>query len=268
MSNMDFTPEELLVGSIEDVRDRLKQIDSQAESNVIDSVVVIVGDPQRAEVVRAEAAMTLGRCSNETCRTILKERLNHEDPVLRRLAATGLGEDRSVESLLWLIEMLADAVNKVRNVAERSLIKRLSQLGETGIDALLETLSHPDPLTRSPAARLLGQSQNERALVPLLEMLHAEEWLERMWAAKSLGDLGKQEAVDALTDRLHNDEKNRVRAASSEALGILRPENIQSLLKNVAENDEDEGVRKTAHEALLALSFEAEDSEVDPFAED
>ncbi len=265
---MNFTPDELLEGSIEDVRNRLKQIDADAADDLMENVVRIVVDPQRAEVVRAEAAMTLGRCSTEECRSRLKQFLCSEDPILRRLATAGLGEDRSESTILWLIEMLADDINKVRNVAERSLLKRLSHLGTAGIDALLETLAHSDPLTRSPAARLLGQSQNERALAPLLEMLQSDEWLERMWAAKSLGDLGKADAVEALTDRLHNDEKNRVRAASSEALGSLRPENIHELLKHAADNDEDEGVRKTAHEALLALSFEAEDSEVDPFADD
>ncbi|MDA7528022.1 HEAT repeat domain-containing protein, partial [bacterium] len=87
------------------------------------------------------------------------------------------------------------------------------------------------------------------------------------WAAKSLGDLGKAASIPVLTEKVKTDEKNRVRAAAADALGALRPEGIEELLKEIAENDEDEGVRKSAHEAVLSLGFDAEDAEFDPFAE-
>lgn len=265
---MSFSAEEILDGSIEDVRNRLKQVTATSSPEMIHKVMLIIHDSDRAEVVRAEAAMVIGRCSTVETRAKLKSLLASDDPLMRRLSVTGLGEETAGETINWLIQMLADPVNKVRNVAERSLMKRELQMSAVGIDPLLIMLKHPVALTRSPAARLLGLSQSERALAPLLEMLNSEEWLERMWAAKSLGDLGKQEAVPALTERVHSDEKNRVRASAAEALGALRPPGIAELLKKIAHDDEDEGVRKSAHEAVLALNFAAGDAEVDPFAED
>lgn len=267
IETLSFTADEILDGSIDDVVKRLKQVDSTFPDEIIVRVTSLISDQDRAEVVRAEAAMALGRCSTHDCRATLKSLLAHEVPTLRRLAVTGLGADNADESIQWLIQMLADPVNKVRNDAERSLMKREKQYAQVGIEALLVMLTHPVALTRSPAARLLGLSQDDRALQPLLEMLNSEEWLERMWAAKSLGDLGKDEAVLALKDKVKLDKKNRVRAAAADALGTLKPEGIEELLKEIAENDEDEGVRKSAHEAVLALGFDAEDAEFDPFAE-
>lgn len=259
---------DLLDGSIDEVRDRLKQFGSIHDENIVQTLVEITGDSDRAGVVREEAAMALGRSDSENCREKLNSMVESEDAVMRQMAAIGLGEDRADETIFWLIDLLTDAVNKVRNLAERSLLKRTSQMATVGVDALLELFTHPLPLTRSPAARLIGQTQDERGLAPLLIMLQSETWLERLWAAKGLGDLGKQDAVPALVDLLNNDEKNRVRAAAADALGVLRPENIVAILTDSSKSDEDEGVRKTAHEALLALEFETSDSDVDPFAED
>ncbi len=260
--------DDLLDGSIDEVRDRLKAFGSITDPDILQTLVEITGDPDRAGVVREEAAMTLGRSDSENCREQLQSMVTSEDPVIRQMAAIGLGEDRADETILWLIDLLTDTVNKVRNLAERSLLKRTSQMAKVGVAGLLDLFTHPLPLTRSPAARLIGQTQDERGLAPLLVMLESETWLERLWAAKGLGDLGIQDAVPALVEHLNNDEKNRVRAAAVDALGILRPENIVIILTESSKNDEDEGVRKTAHEVLLALEFETSDSDVDPFAED
>lgn len=89
-----------------------------------------------------------------------------------------------------------------------------------------------------------------------------------MWAAKGLGDLGKIEAAGPLAHAMQHDEKNRVRAASAEALGKLRPENVEQLLRSALETDEDGGVRKIAGEALYSLGFESPEYHPDdPFDE-
>ncbi|MBT5020945.1 MAG: HEAT repeat domain-containing protein, partial [Planctomicrobium sp.] len=218
---MSFQADEILDGSIDDVVKRLKQVDATYPDEILNRVTEIISDQDRAEVVRAEAAMALGRCSTSSCRSTLKSLLSNEIPTLRRLAVTGLGADQADETIHWLIQMLADPVNKVRNDAERALMKRERQMASIGVEALLAMLNHPVALTRSPAARLLGQSKDDRALQPLLKMIESEEWLERMWAAKSLGDLGKAASIPVLTEKVKTDEKNRVRAAAADALGAL-----------------------------------------------
>lgn len=257
----------LLEGSIEEIRERLQAIDGSAEEELLQRVDAIVRDPQRAEVVRSEAAMALGRCNTAWCRQTLHELLLCDDPVLRQLSAGGLGANTDVDSIPWLIDALTDDVNKVRNVAERSLLNRMTQLREVGVPQLIQLLSHPVPLTRSPAARLLGQTQDERAFEPLLANLKSEDWLDRMWASKALGDLGQSAAVAPLSQVLKSDPKNRVRAFAAEALKALRPDNIEQLLNETISDDEDEGVRKAAQEALLSLGFESSDTEFDPFAD-
>src|SRR5262249_8576293 len=139
------------------------------------------------------------------------------DEIYRGLCACGLGHLPTPESVALLIGLLTDKVNTVRNFAERSLLSMPQTVRETGVEPLLQLLKHPVPLTRSPAARLLGLTQDGRVLEPLLELLRQDrQWLVRMWVVKGLGDLGDHAAFDALSDRLLHDEKNRVRAAAAE----------------------------------------------------
>lgn len=265
--HLDEPVDPLLAGSIEEIRERLRGISADSGDDLHERVMQIALDGSRAEVVRAEAAQTLGRCSLPACRDRLQSLMSRDEPVLRQLAAIGLGDDQSEETIEWLIELLTDPLNKIRNAAERSLIRRMPQVTRVGVLALIELLLHPEPLTRAPAARLLGQTRDVRCLQPLLKNLESEDWLDRMWSAKGLGDLGDQAAVGPLVERLRTDEKNRVRAAVAEALVALRPPNTEELLKEVSQNDADEGVRKAAHEALLALGLEGGDGDFDPFAE-
>lgn len=216
-----------------------------------------VSDPERQS-----AATALGALG---CDAILLELTTHESPVTRGHVATGLGRSRSEASLLPLIELLQDSVNTVRNLAERALIARLEDVRRSGVPRLLELLDHPEPLTHSPAARLLGQTQDPRALQPLIALATSgEKWLSRVWGAKSLGDLGLADAVPPLIRALKEDEKNRVRAAAAAALGELRmPAAAESL--RVALSDDDEGVQSAARDALDRLQQSGQTEAQDPF---
>ena len=266
--NLPTNADQLRTATNEQRLELLKQIDSADDDDLLQYLVELIEDSAQAELVREEAAVALGRSKSPSSQTNLQKMLSSEDAVVRELAVHGLREDNADASIHWLIDALTDSVNKVRNVAERSLLKRADQMSAVGVEKLLQLLSHPVPLTRSPAARLLGQTKSDRALDPLLAMLEAEEWLARMWAAKGLGDLGKSDALPKLINVMNNDEKNRVRAAAVEAVAALRPTNTEELLKEVLERDDDEGVQKVANEALLALGFEGDEPEYDPFADD
>lgn len=219
-----------------------------------------IADPERQT-----AAMCLGKIGAEE---LLVDRLDDGDPTVRGHATTGLGECRTESSVRHLIGMLQDDVNKVRNLAERALIDRIELVRRYGIEPLLTLLDHPEPLTHSPAARLLGLSGEERALRPLLKMLDgSEKWLSRVWAAKSLGDLGCAAALPALTAALQSDEKNRVRAAAAAALGELKDPSAEAALQQ-ALTDEDDGVQAAARDALDRLSQSTDTELPDPFAPD
>ncbi len=167
--------------------------------------------------------------------------------------AAALASCPSEETVCALIDALADSVNTVRNLAERSLLGMLDLVREHGLDRLIALLEHPVPLTRSPAARLLGHVGDRRALGPLLKILETDrQWLARMWAAAALGELGCPEAVPALAHALQHDEKNRVRAAAVEAIGRLKPPDALQWLQ-IAMQDPDGSVKQKAEEAAGRL---------------
>ena len=221
--------------------------------SAIHRLIEIVSETRESRENRTAAAAALGAIGSDEAVQSLHSLIEAEDEELRGLAAIGLGEWKTADSVLLLIDALADRINTVRNLAERSLLSMTTLFGEAAIQKLLALLTHPAPLTRSPAARLLGQIRDQRALKPLLEMLeHDDQWLARMWAAKALGDLGKQDVFDALAHAMQHDAKNRVRAAAAEAIGKLRAPESEAMLKR-ALKDEDGGVRKIAEESLAAL---------------
>jgi HEAT repeat protein len=224
----------------------------------------VVADAQRQAAAEALGAMSI-TVAHEALYTMLAE----VDPRLRGFAALGLGQVRTQRSVDALLAALTDKVNTVRNLAERSLLALPDAVRDYGVQPLLALLRHPVPLTRSPAARLIGLTEDPRALPPLLDLLSGDsQWLVRMWAAKALGDLGLPDAVAPLTRALQCDEKDRVRAAAAEAIGKLRPPDAEVLLRLAYETDPDGGVRKIAAEALQALGLAGFGEESDPFADD
>ena len=115
-------------------------------------------------------------------------------------------------------------------------------------------LDHPVPLTRSPAARLVGAASIVGLAPKLARMaVEDEEWLPRVWSSRALGELGGDENLEVLERVATADPKNRVRAAAVEAIGELRAERSEEILRGIVEADADEGVKRAAEEALEDL---------------
>lgn len=234
-------------------RQAIEAAEQSADPAVIATLISLLRDPDTGEQTRAAIADVLGRNGRPEALQALQTGVTDPDDIYRGLCASGLANVHNVATLRLLIALLADKVNTVRNLAERSLLQMLPLVRDMGVEPLLALLEHPVPLTRSPAARLLGLSQDGRALGPLLDLLKRErQWLVRMWVVKGLGDLGFTEAFPALADRLRRDEKDRVRAAAAEAIGkIPHPDAEAVLLDAVA--DVDGGVRQHVEESLAKL---------------
>lgn len=265
---METLLEDLNSRDAETRKDAIRSAPDTPEPDVVDRLTEIVRDTNVGDESRQLAAASLGKIGEGPAAEFLFELVGTDDADLRALAAVGLGELKTERSMRALLQALTDKVNTVRNLAERGLLGMMDVVRETGVERLLELVQHPVPLTRSPAARLLGLTQDPRALEPLLKIIREDrQWLGRMWAAKALGDLGQAEAFEAVSHALQQDQKNRVRAAAAEAIGKLRTPESESLLKK-ALDDEDGGVRKTAEEALQSLNQAGFEEEPDPFAED
>ena len=227
------------------------------DSEVVQALIRHLANGSLSESERQLAAESLGKCTLPEIAAILLPMLVAESAFTRTMAAAGLGGQQSAAVVSALVGGLTDSVNTVRNWSERSLLGLIPAVKQHGVEVLVAMLSHEVRLSRSPAARVLGLTQDERALSPLQVMAEQDsDWLARMAAIKALGDLGFPQALDLVTRALQSDPKNRVRAAAAEALGKLRPENAEQLLRAAMETDEDEGLQKSAGEALRSLGFE------------
>ncbi|MDB5390503.1 MAG: repeat protein [Planctomycetaceae bacterium] len=233
-----------------------RDLETATQSPTSDNIAVLVtllSDPASGEMPRQAIAEALGRTGHADASDALLRGTSDKDETLRGLCAIGLGAIHSRDSVIRLLDLLTDGSNTVRNLAERSLLQMPEAISQFGIECLIELLEHPVPLSRSPAARLLGLTQDPRGLVPLVKHLKQDkQWLVRMWAAKGLGDLGSDSAFDDLAERLQNDEKNRVRAAAAEAIGKLHHPGSEAVL-TAALSDPDGGVQKHAEESLAKL---------------
>jgi len=230
------------------------------DSKVVEVLVARLADAKFAEPERQLAAEALSKSSLPEIAAMLLPELASGSAYTRTMAAMALGGQRSAEAVVALVGGLTDPVNTVRNWSERSLLGMMPAVQKYGIEALIGLLAHAVTLSRSPAARLLGLTHDERALGPLLCMAQDDpEWLSRMGAVKALGDLGISNAIDLIKELLQSDPKNRVRAVAAEALGKLRPQDAEQVLRSVLSTDEDEGVQKMAGEALRSLGFDVTD---------
>jgi HEAT repeat protein len=254
----------------ENIQIRKKAIGNAVNSTddeVVERLIQLIQESDVGPDSREAAAIALAQMPSERSGEFLLHLICSDDPGLRGIATLGLGHLQSEASMSALIKALADEVNTVRNLAERSLLIMVEVVREKGVEQLLELLSHPVSLTRSPAARVIGRTRDPRALDPLLNTLQTDpQWLARLWSAKALGDLGMTEAFDALAEALKSDEKNRVRAAAAEAIGKLKAPKSAELLK-LALMDADGGVRKIAEESLSTLGMTGFENDDDPFAD-
>lgn len=241
-------------------RAALEETAGTSDIAIVQAVLAHLMNDTVSDSERQFAAECLAKCSQAEIAADLLPLLESEQAIVRTLAAIGLGGQSSSAVIVGLVRSLTDAVNTVRNWAERSLLGQVTGVREHGIPELLKLLGNPVPLSRSPAARILGLTQDSRALQPLLKMAESDpEWLPRMAAVRALGDHGSAASLELLRRLLTSDPKNRVRAAAAEAIGKLRPADAESLLRTALETDADAGVQKSAGEALRSLGFEVDE---------
>ncbi len=153
--------------------------------------------------------------------------INDDDPAIRRIAASVLGQLKH----------------------------------EPGVPALIQHLEDDNFLVRRTAAEALGIIQAKVAIDPLIRLLHVDEWLVRRYAAWALGQIGDTRAVPSLIHALQ-DPSAEVRFRAAEALGTIRSDQATRALTK-ALSDQNEIVRRFATwalkqigtpEAMIALS--------------
>lgn len=176
----------------------------------------------------------------------------------QRIAAMHvLGEIGSYESILPLIDALADDVFQVREAAASALVAVCARLEpsdrrtEIAFRALVDALAMRPLSARKVIANVLAGAPVDLVLKPLLVAgLGSPDWWARREAAWVLGKLGERRAVPRLARAL-GDASTAVRASAAWALGQIDTPAAIAPLADALE-DRDEVVRAAAVEALGA----------------
>lgn len=153
------------------------------------------------DLLRVEAARSLARMGEEGHK-ILQEAMQHEDFLVRRAAAYGLGEIAT----LWAREMLEKAIREdpqwiVRSAASAALAEREERAKPTPPQAP-PVVSEMGWLIAWAAERGEGVGLGEAAYGPLLRALAEGSASIRLAAAQTLGLVGRPEHVEALRKAL------------------------------------------------------------------
>jgi len=182
-------------------------------------------------VVRRNAASVLGNISPETAIAELLKALEDSNSDVRRRAALALGKIGSETAIMGLLKALEDSDEYVR----RNAAFALGNIGsETAIAGLLKALKDSDESVRGNAAFALAKIGSETAIAELLKALeHSDNALE------ALTEIETETAIAGLLKALeHSDEGVRGNAAF--ALGKIGSETaIAGLLKALEHSDED-----------------------------
>jgi hypothetical protein len=183
--------------------------------------------------------------------------LGHDDPAVRRSAATLLGKRDDAEVIGPLVAHLDDVDGLVR-VAIGTSLARLAD--ERGFNQLHQELHDPELRVAVRAADSqceLARTVRERKAgrIVVADALESPEWTVRLFAVKSIRICN--EAAEALTllDRVVEDDNTYVRTSAAVEMGDLELEDDLLVPRFVALlSHEDPTVRYAANRHLEELS--------------
>lgn len=132
------------------------------------------------------------------------ERLNSENPVVKKQAVLYMGQHRCAKAVPALLELLnAEQPRDLRLV----VVEALGAIGNPpATERLIQLLSERDPEVRTAAIITLARMRSRNAVSPLAELARGgEPRLPAIWA---LGQIGDSSAVPVLKDLLKNPDKD------------------------------------------------------------
>lgn len=156
----------------------------------------------------------------------LLEALKHPDWRIREAAIWSLAESLDPKIIPYMVGMLNDADNDVREAASNILIA----FGEESLHYLLDILNHGDNvIARETAAKALSIMADRASVNSLIEALNDTSVWVRIPVVQALGEIGDPQAVPALIKALR-DHDIEVRKHAIEALEkIGTPEALSAL---------------------------------------
>jgi beta-lactamase regulating signal transducer with metallopeptidase domain len=200
----------------------------------------------------ATAAMAEGTAFKDRILSILDPNVRRGEPNMSNQAAVTLAAVAMVFSLLAFSPWRGASPPSAPDASSATQQAAALQRGTQGdFETLVRMLQMEDPDMREHAASALGQTGDERAVLPLVEVIHNDRVAAvREHACEALGVLGDARALAPLVEVMRSDPDRRVREHAASAVGQLRDPRSYETLLEIMHGSDTEAVRAHAAEAL------------------
>ena len=178
-------------------------------SDAVDALLAALNDadPQ----ARHNIIHTLGKIADVRALAALIQATTDTDQKVRYKAIYALGQIGHVDAIDALITALGDEIQTVSWMAREVL----EGFGDRAVEPLVAALKTSPSDVQELIVSLLGDTGDERALLPLIDVLSAsEDWEVRFAAIQALGQFGDERALAALLS-LTEDHNPRISAIAS-----------------------------------------------------
>jgi len=167
--------------------------------------------------------------------------LDHDDPVLRRMATTALDAEACSQHFETLLTLLADREASVRAAAA----EKLGGCGNRSLDALIVASTDEEAKVREAVATALGEVGNAGAIEWLIDAgRNDSDRTVKEAAVAALGAVGDDSALDALIEFVSSGPP-QVRRRAIAAITVFDDESVEPAIRRAA-LDRNPGVREAA----------------------
>lgn len=175
--------------------------DADERARAVEALLPLIDDI--SELVRSEAAASLGELGNELAVSALARAIDDPSPLVRQAATLALGHLGFESTIEPLTAALHHNEPDVRFQAATALV----ELGvETAVPLLIAATRDDDAQVASAAALGLGSLGDQRAVEPLAALLEHHDTQARFDAAYALTELGDPRGFELLARRLDDDD--------------------------------------------------------------
>ncbi len=179
--------------------------------------------------------------------------LGNEDPLLRRMATTALGDEACTTEFDTVVALLNDDHASVRAVAA----ERLGSCGEPSLTHLAGAAGDPDPRVREAVATAYGHIADPVAIPWLIGAGETDsDRTVREAAVAALGSIGDAAAIDPLLEFVAKGPP-QVRRRAIAAITVFDDPRVEPAIRRAA-LDRNPGVREAA-EMVVGKQLTAQD---------
>ncbi|MFN0155688.1 MAG: HEAT repeat domain-containing protein [Gaiella sp.] len=212
------------------------------------TIAAAAGDEGRTgDWQRGTALLRLVEERHELSGRLLRQAIRSDDPALRHTAVTALGIVAQRED--WAVDLLLEALAEERASPVR-VVAQLDRVADRAAPQLVRLLTHPAPVVRAAAARLLVRcpGQAEPELLKLVSDANPSVRAASLDTLLHVGGAGALRAALALLD----DPAPAVRGRAARAAAALGGIDVAPWLMPLL-GDGSWWVRESALEVLIAL---------------